>query len=446
MNRNFLNQREAINEGYDDYLSEQAEASPELPMTGFRRELQTIFGLPSEKRRVLRAKLKEDISLFQNTWNEILQEVVSLIRSKPDISKTDFLTYIDERFQKKIDTNQKDRAMKEEIAFATERAGMSFDLYREKHDIAANLMSKHPDPADLFFTLFGKKPAGKVEARMGIAHLHFDCFKRTDFYTAYYYPNRPPSAHEIKKNAHSNITGVEFWHYVPGETDVICTATNVALLNRDYTLSAYAYLHEEQHVITDLFEEGVYETRYSDADALKLFRALQENDRLSLFRILRESVRKFRRTNIDARAKSEILSYTRESMPSWEIEDKLIGAETVGGIYDYAKHYLENPRILMKELLGEYSAQFTRYKEYQPYFEEVAEEILKDEYEELIKKSLRVVNDLREFLEYGEIVVLLAKEPIQRWPAVANRELKKLKAEQEDYMDYQYDNDDDDGN
>lgn len=368
-----------------------------------RPELKKVFKIKrGDEKAAALEDFKEKFAEEKKGFAKLQEEMIKRVRLDPD-GHTANREYLKEKSAKLGATP----------AQTNDMLGI-FEEYARKHDSVRAIRKEHPDNAELFETLFGKKPAGKIEVVEGPMTLYFKCRDTNDYaliHSGAFVENRAVTNDEFEKAMKSagcsintsRIPGLGGTIIAENTTDLVKGSENIhfQFMKKKYIekKSEDIRAHEEQHAFKALFRESFAKKYIAEKSAVNGY-----------LRFLRERI-------AEPRAKDEILAFFKDGMSDRQIVlDTLTRAKEDGGIYDYWEEYLEKNKLpkAVKESLHD--------PEYNKKFFERANSVFRDEYRAMVENGLRNLLFLRiKGYSKDEIIGLLISEPLSRWPKVIGR-------------------------
>lgn len=357
-----------------------------------RRELHDIKSFPRSEKKQKLEEFKEKLA-YQKEGLAEMQEIMMLkIRENPDVSKEELMKEA-EYFADEFGFNEWQRTVAETV----------IDAYLQKHKSVRENRAAYPDDKDIFRKVFGKMPEGKIEVIEGPITLYFRCYDIRDFSGirgGKFYFGEKITDEDIIKN--KTIKGVTAYSLVK---DLVGTII-VENFSKPADDSAETLVHEEEHILQELFA-GVVEETEKEFDFFTAFLEAQSKEQKEIlfaryFRsLLKES---------EKRAQGEILAYFKEKDVSAEkIFERLIEPEEEGGAYDY--------RYRLKTELNEWINE----KEFKPFADKAFNEVFEIEYPNLLIAAIEAFENLKKYYNTEKAVEILRNEPLANWKKAAMR-------------------------
>lgn len=240
-------------------------------------------------------------------------------------------------------------------------------IYEYRHNTINELRESYPNDTDLFFSIFGFYPKGKIKIITLPMTFSIVCYDKVD-YSRLWSRKDDVNDEDIRKSSQSGgfFTENKKMGYMEG----LLIFNNAS--NYDYH-STNTDIHEEQHAIHAFFMKNDYLTK----------------------KYFLES------------AKGEILAYFKDNTDLKYILQILINST----LYENSFHEFKNKWIQQK-----------RGDSGQAKNQNLQEAIIKDSYTKLIKDSLSVLEILlaNGFLK-NDIIYLLIDKPLLSWPKIITR-------------------------
>ncbi|MFH1193579.1 MAG: hypothetical protein V1661_01135 [bacterium] len=405
------------------YLEEEKQDSPIRPGEKFNPETerQKLWKLQGEERAAALEEYKEKLAFQKEGLAMMQSELIRKIDKNPDLSAEEAGDFVKE-FIKNYGLTR-GQVM---------TAGRIFSAYQKKHAAVEKIFSEHPDVQDLYATLFGAKPKGKIEIIKDPMTLYFRCYNPEDYARIYFQQKliaegeRPLTQAEIKKiKGHG---GASIGVARIAELNGTLIAENAKGRPFDEK-SLDTHIHEKQHAMQRLLtEEGNDDFLYIDIEA-----GDGEEKINAEFRKHIETTK----ANIEEMAKQEILAYIRGGQIVSEgrgevIMEKLLKKKESGGTYDYFSEDRGRVLEVQEELCakGDITMPKERLKQI---VEKALDEIYdKKKYEQTVKRGIGAFIKLWRGFKEGsaadyymeKIIAFLAREPLWKWPSVARRLLE----------------------
>lgn len=365
-------------------------------------EVKAIRSFPREEQQERLKEFKEKLAYQKEGLGEAQEEMIKTIRANPDMP-------FEQLYEKaltlgeKFGMNEKQKELAKEILQA----------YTEKHTEIKKVREKYPDDKDLYATLFGEQPKGKIEVIEGPMTLYFRCRDIKDYArirSGDFEDSKSPTPHQIRAARITGGTSISS-SLIPGLRGTII-AENSGFLgyhSKWWAESKKTLVHEEQHAIKMLFQEKSLE----DAawKRLEQARTLEERHFALAF-----YMRKYRQDFADSEAKNEILAFFRSGENASDTFKYLVKPE---GLYDYLGNYRESILSWINDL--------------QPGDKETATKIFKeiymDEYRQLLRKGVDSIYSLNRKFGYSKdkAVSVLIHEPLHKWEKVIKRLTERKK-------------------
>lgn len=417
------------------YTEEEAQGRPIRPGETFdpEAELEKLWNLHGKEGAAALKKYKEKLA-FQKEGLAMMQaDLIRAIEENPDLS-------MDEA-EKIVGEFTKDYGLTEGQGRIAARI---FGTYKRKHAAVEKIFSEHPDPKNLFKTVFGAEPKGEIEVIKSPMTLYFRCHDSEDYARICLQPklmeegDRPLTEEETKKGKGSRGVSITVAR-LPGLEGTLI-AENAK--GRPYDEKAEAtHIHEKQHAMNGLVMEAV-ET-LSPIDPGKI-----GEDENKFTEELKKRI-EIRKACFEEAAKNEILAYmkaghlSRESGEITEkIMEKLLKKKESGGFYDY---FSEDRNVVLGRQVDQYAETVLLPKER---IEKIAEKLLDEiydekKYEQMIKKGMDAFVKLwRGFKEGNEdahykdkIIAFLAREPLRKWLKAARRLIEARGKKEPDFTE-----------
>lgn len=415
------------------YIEEEAQKKPIRPGETFdpEEERKELWKLQGEERAAALKEYKEKLG-FQKEGLAMMQaELIRVIDKNPDLS-------IDEAGDV-VREFMKNYGLTEEQGKITAKI---FGTYKKKHAAVEKISSEHRDPEDLYRTLFAAEPKGEIEVIKGPMTLYFRCHNLEDYARICLQSklmnegNRPPTEVEIEKEKNSGGVSITVAR-IPGLEGTL-TAENAK--GRLYNKEAEAiHIHEKQHVMKRLVTDAI--------DVPSINPVEIGEDEKKFREALRKRLEK-RKYLVEETVKDEILAYMKAghfSIESGEITErimeKFLKKKEEGGLYDY---FAEDRDAFLGPIADNYAGTLLIPRESiegttKELFDEIYDE---QKYEKMIKNGLGVFVKLwRGFGAKADapyykdkIIAFLVREPLWKWPRVAQRLLEYRRKEESRYF------------
>lgn len=376
-----------------------------------KKKLSIKEGNEIKKQRF--TEFKEQLAKQKEGIAELQIKLEKQIRENPDVSVTDLLKTVGQKAP--------------EHRLSTRQIGIFLNVfcdYREKHRAVELYREQYKDDKQLFEACFGHSPKGKIEIIKGPMTLYFRCHNEEDYaliYSQKFGLDEKIEEHDIQK---ANMSGG--FHIssanIPKLKGIITAENSKGHLFDERAREVF--IHEEQHAIKELFEEGKFRGNYFSLFAIEDFS--KEESQKALEDYLRD-----RKDTFGERAKDEILAYLKgERMSPNEILNTLLRKKEKGGLYDYYKEwyekYGEEEKNKIIERLKERKT-LTRIKKIlgqgpDKFIDKTMNKILVREYHQDISRAMIVIRRLQgRGFSNEKIIKLLITEPLGDWLKVVRR-------------------------
>lgn len=399
------------------YLEEEKQDSPIRPGEKFNPEIERrkLWKLQGEERAAALKEYKEKLAFQKDGLAMMQTELIREIDKNPDLSAEEAEDIVRE-FAKNYGLTR-GQVM---------TAGRIFGAYQKKHAAIIKISSEHPDPQDLYKTLFAAEPKGKIEIIKSPMTIYFRCHNLEDYARIYFQyklmeeDDRPPNRAEIKtaKGSRGFSTNIARLPELKGA--IIAENAKGRPFNEELI---EIYIHEKQHAMQKLVSEAA-----GDLDPIKPITGGDEKKFEEEFRKHIE----MRKAIIEEAAKGEILAYIRggrivSESAGEEIAKKLLKS----GHYDY---YAKDRDEAAGPELDQYAEIISMPKEQVRQIAERALNEIYDEkkYQQIIKRGIDAFIKLWRGFKEGsaadyhmeKIIAFLAREPLWKWPSVVKRLLE----------------------
>jgi hypothetical protein len=372
-----------------------------------KEALQKIKEAPKEERREKIADFKERLVKQKEALAKIQETMIAKIRENPDVSIEELKT-IAQDFAQENDINTEQLNRINEV----------LDEYFPKRKLLREVREKYPNDRELFKLLYGKYPDGEIEIILNPLILTIRCYDIRDF--AFIDNNIcvragfDTSMSEKRIKESEGLVGVANRACLLPWLEKLIIAEKASGRKSNEEKSKKVFIHEEQHVISGLFEKEPIEKMHITLNEMreKLDKAETEDETARLF------IRGFRfeRRKKETKTKDELLAYLKEDFNSEKIKDLLKRKE---GFYDYFAKYLKPDFInnLVVNLYGE---------KYRGAIEKGLKQVFETEYHKLIDEGINAFQYLIEYGDYSreQAIAILMQEPLERWAKVTKRILK----------------------
>jgi hypothetical protein len=364
-------------------------------------ELKNLRNLPKNERAARLKEIKEKLTEQKEGLSKVQEDVINTIRANPNAS-VDELYNLTVKSGEKFGINEKQKAIAKEV----------LEKYHARHAKIKEVRAQYPNDKELYKTLFGKEPVGKIEMVEDPASIYFKCDNAEDYariYNFYALQNRELSQGDIKlagmtggvSLAGSKISGLEG----------AIIAENSSLLGKNSNNAHYesqwkkVHDHEEQHSVYTLFK-GTAEYH----NALEKIQGAKSDEEKKL-----AYKRLFRNFSQPAEEswKNEILAYFIEGRQPDDTFQTLTKPKEQGGFYDHGKDNGEK----IREWINGRGDRGDDLK--------VAEQAISEgyaDYPKLIRNGIDTINYLeKNGYSKEQAIALLIHEPLSRWEKVVNR-------------------------
>jgi hypothetical protein len=382
-----------------------AETPTEKEEFAPKEALQKIKESPKEERRERLADFKERLALQKESLAKIQETMIVKIKENPDMSLEE-LKAIARDFAQKNDINTEQLNRTNEV----------LDRYVARHKLIKETREKYPDDRELFKALYGKYPDGKIEIVLDPLILTIRCHDVKDFaFIGYAGWMRDDFKLTEKHLAYVEVIG--------GSSHMPCKIPelqhSIVIENIEKTSEEslkIARVHEEQHVIHELFERKPIEGASVALEEMK--------ERLSMAKTEKEVEKLFingfrsERRKKEWDTKTELLAYFKTSSGPEVVSRVLKLKKEHGGIYDYFAKYTD-PKFVEK-MMGAYE------EKYRIPIEKGLKQVFETEYHQLIDGAINAFRYLLKDSKYSreQAIAILMQEPLDRWAKVTERILK----------------------
>lgn len=298
------------------------------------------------------------------------------------------------------------------------------EKYVEKHNKIKETREKYPNDRELFKALFGRYPKEKIEVIKSPIILYFRVYLNDYAYihSGAFLRKESLSRDEINLADQSDGFPLPWVNYLTSELDGVVVLEKVHGENNTKIIMS----HEEQHIINQLFQKTFQESQIEegkikiDIKRIKFFAgrlrsARTDDKRQSLltdcFSLIRDEV-------FSEMGRDEIFAYLQEDKHKHksplEIYEILTKSKNQNGIYDF---FEEKKKKIFKPF-----KKSGIYKQYSLLIKNTAEEVLKNQYHQLLKNGIEAVEDLQKYgYSNDKIIAFLMNESLTKWPKVVER-------------------------
>lgn len=379
-------------------------------------EIKRIIKAPKDERAKLIADIKEKLAAQQEGLAKIQTNLITEIKKSPDAPISELYDkFVEEASPLGINYSQKDLALR------------SLRAYSERRQIIKELKDKFPDIDNLFETLFGKKPVGKIELKEGPITLYFKCYNFEDYCQIYYCQDSEILAKlsdsnfgTFYKGQASLSGGINISE--PGPVSEprlkgVITAEKSRRGNSEKK-SQDVFNHEEQHSINKLFEENYRERNVID----RLHEAKSDEDlKLALINLI-----VYRREYVaDKRGKDELLAYSKAGSKNIRDTKKKLTDRSVYALYDYmAPASSFSPMITDDDNSGKLIKAKIMLNSEHPnlHLGPLRQKYFVDKYENVLRSGLESLKKMEKMgYSKDDTIAMLTHEPLEKWPKVVNR-------------------------
>jgi hypothetical protein len=286
--------------------------------------------------------------------------------------------------------------------------------YHQKHEKIKSVREQYPEDRELFKASFGLEPVGKIKVEQGPMSFYFKCYNPEDYANVMrkvYEEHGKIVSEEKVEVAKRGTTGMRLPYSLLPDLRGLLIIENTRLQKLLLMSSRKTQIHEEQHVLYELFEKRRVKADIGE----KLLEAKNREDKIDA---VLEILRIYRRNNIFERlAQGEFLSYLREGKNPGEVVSKLLQSKERQGAYDYYNAKKEG-------ILADITKEFGIDREIA---EMASDKVFKNEYSGIIEDAGRAIKRLQNTgMSNDEIVEFLSIEPLEQWPNLV-RHMKQVK-------------------
>lgn len=364
-------------------------------------ELQEIKQLPKEQRRNALVEFKEKFAYQRESLARIQEQMERFIYKNPDASPEELFQQVKD-MGRGYGLNQSQEELIQSVLHS----------YVKKHGHVREIREKYTDDADLYRTLFGKIPKGKVEVIAGPISLLFRCYDPEDYarivFTEDLLEQRPVT--ESRKLGAAYSRGVKLAASpIKGLENAIIAEKVSARGDFAQAHDASKTLrHEEEHALQALFEDKLqqYTARVGLAEVVTADNN-QERRRM-LYKFLRSE-----RLSAERVASNEILAHLKtETLHPGEVIYALTAGKESGSPYNITEKVQQVAEALRAALGSEDHS----------IIEEALTEVFQTEYHQLIEEGVKAFTVL---LDHGysreRAGALLLQEPFSHWKKLVKR-------------------------
>lgn len=377
--------------------------------------IQIKSSSPKERRKKL-IEYKEKLAYQQEGLAKIQEQIIEEIRNNPDI-------LFDELYSKVIMEGALNYGL---ITNQVDIIIDTFSDYKSKHEAVRSSRQLYPSNQDLYKAVFGVEPKGGVDIIEGPMTLYFKCFDVEDYARIH-----SQSFLQNKDLTEEDVTVAKRSGGVSINTSLIPELTGTLIAENSSVTSpegsSKILVHEEQHAIKRLFWD---ERNRRVQDWYSIAEAKTANEFENLLTI---SNRFERETTAENRAKDEILAYFKDNTRNQiQIYSLLTLPEEQGGLYDYLKHLKSSHGTEEIEWLNKNIRDESERQLRSNLFWKNNKMVFVDEYNKMLKDGINTAFNLRFKGSYTteEVIAILIKEPLSKWPKVSKRLLQVKKSKQ----------------
>jgi len=370
-------------------------------------ELQNIKKLPKDEQIEAFQEYKEKLIEQKENLAKIQEALVALIRFNPDRP-------LDELIEKAQQLGDKFGFSEEQM----ETIKSNLRQYSKIHNLVKELRQRFPKDNELFETLFGREPKGRIEIIAGPITLYFRCHNINDYaylYNHSFLEKEEPSDKQIDLAQKTGGAKLTFNIETKIEDQASASPDLVIIENasegHEFTEEKQkTLLHEEQHAINSLLFPLEHNTHYAYLDLIEAKTKTEKEMALKrYFRFLREGY--------DIKVKNEIIAYFKVQRKTENILKYLTCASEEDGLYDYF------PKDKQKELTEQiFKGSIEQTPELKQMINDMVQEIFVREYHQTIKSGLNAFVSLRDMgYSLEQVIALFQQEPLTKWPKLAKR-------------------------
>ena len=392
---------------------------PEGDVFDPEEELRNIFKLPSHERVEAKARFKEKLAYQKEQLVNIQRWITEAIWKKPDITPEHFdkiLHHTEKKFKLTLTEKQLESSHK------------YFEAYKEKHDAIQTIRGEHPDDAELYQTLFDKKPEGRIQVVTGPVTLYFRCYDLKDYapiYNQTFISGKEATEEELRQANASGGVSIGSAPEKFAELKGTLIAENTSLYKdspEDWRemVSRNTMAHEEQHAIKRMIFGDKLQTK------LTTIKTADTEDPHTFDKSLRKWLTMRRERVADIHARDEILAFLKQGMDQDYIYTILTTTREDGGLYDYLGN---DGKRMNEKFTADEQLKKNLEDKVTPIVAEAVSKIYSDDYKKLLRRSLDATALLKSQLGYGvdRITALLIHEPLMHWEKVTKRLLADKK-------------------
>ena len=383
----------------EPYKLEYESFDPRLELRKVRYfNKEELDSIPFEKRKeIQRERLdnyKEQLLKQKKEIAEIQIDLEKEIRSNSDVSFEELMSSLYLKASgAKLTDNQLD----------VFRDGIN--MYTKKHQEVEFYRQKYPEDDKLFNACFGHLPKGEIEIIKGPMTLYFRCHNIEDY--ALIYSGKFDSEKRLDKH---DVSSADMSDGLKTSKSNIPELRGTIIVEKSLgrPINDETYIHEEQHVIHQLFDdERVRQDIFMSS--------MEKSSTKEQEKVLANSLR-CKREDFESRAKNEILAYFKDGTDTTQIKQILLKTKENGGLYDYFRQwYIENGEKERDELISNgLSSDFV---------DEVFANVFIMEYKiDIIHPAVEALQALSDkSLTKEKIINLLINEPLSKWTKAVKR-------------------------
>ncbi|MDP3052167.1 MAG: hypothetical protein Q8N42_01530, partial [bacterium] len=367
------------------------DASEELEKINKFTEAELKNLTPNERLELKKEKLK-------NLKKELAEQMVGISKINAEMETMALDSDVIDR--KKLDNYLSEKAevyrlnpvQLEKYRYVLDKIG---ERNRTINEVAGKFAGK--TDGEIFFEMFGQKPAGEVEIKKGALSFFVIC-KNIKDYSRLYAGNDKPEDVEIARNTGGFAGGGRT--VMRGLEGYTTTVANAAITSDKSWLESVK-IHEEKHILETMTRKveiaGEYE-KFTGSEKIEI----QKKELCEM--INQDKIRNERR------AKNEVFAYIKDGTPvksdapfREDIKKILLRKKAEGGLYDYF----------------EFDKKFYSHPDYAKFGKELLNDVyveFRNKYEQDITKALETADRLEKLgFPKDRIIGLFQAERLDQW-------------------------------
>lgn len=378
---------------------------------------------PRSERRKAINNFQEQLIQYYYKWGKLLNLALEHIKTNPEVLEWDFMDYfMSLAFKEGFDPYYKEE-LKERVAIPDELSKVHEAILNYKKDsgIVARLRKECPNDNDLFATLNGLQPKGKIEIYPCLASIYIRCWDKEDYALIH---RKDPTDYNLSLS--------------PEDIEIASRSGGISDYNKKYKISIIAenndkglsfdeerpqavFIHEQQHVLWKYFSN--LDLLHSDPDLLEAIN-LDFNQKRAKG-LINKKLNEYSINFFERFVADEISAYVKDGTEKEKIKNILLRTKNDGGLYDYAGTMVKNGTKARQILFRDEHIDKNSEAKINEIIKESVQEIFVKKYREVVQDGIEAMMKLVEMLGADEAIFLLMNKPLRVWPKIVKRTAKR---------------------